>query len=52
MREYVEWKQLSRVYVEGIQLSNKIAVCTRRNETLPAALQQFIELCRQSLNNN
>ncbi|KHL92002.1 transcriptional regulator [Paenibacillus sp. IHB B 3415] len=47
VREYVEWKQLSRVHVEGIHLSNHIAVCTRKNESLPAALQQFIEICRQ-----
>lgn len=47
VRDYVEWKQLSRVHVEGIQLNNNIAVCTRKNETLPIALQQFIDICRQ-----
>ena len=46
VREYVEREQLSRVRVEGIRLSNNIAICTRRNESLPAALQQFIEICR------
>lgn len=46
VREYVERRQLSRVRVEGIQLSNHIAICTRSNESLPAALQQFIEICR------
>lgn len=29
-----------------IRLSNNIAICTRSNESLPAALQQFIEICR------
>ncbi|MNC32614.1 LysR substrate binding domain protein [compost metagenome] len=46
VREYVEQKQLSRVRVEGIQLSNHIAICTRSNESVPAALQQFIDICR------
>ncbi|WP_340022873.1 LysR family transcriptional regulator [Paenibacillus sp. FSL K6-1096] len=47
VRDYVEWKQLARVQVEGIQLSNHIAVCTRKNETLSASQQRFIEICRQ-----
>lgn len=47
VRDYLEWKQLCRVQVEGIQLSNHIAVCTRKNETLSAGLQRFIDICRQ-----
>lgn len=47
VRDYVEWKQLCRVQVEGIQLSNHIAVCTRKNETLSAGLQRFIDICRE-----
>ncbi|MEK4043464.1 LysR family transcriptional regulator [Paenibacillus sp. FSL H8-0048] len=47
VRDYVEWKQLCRVHVEGIQLSNHIAVCTRKNETLSAGLQRFIDICRK-----
>lgn len=46
VREYVERKQLCRVRVQGIQLSNHIAICTRSNESVPAALGQFIEICR------
>ncbi|WNS43701.1 LysR family transcriptional regulator [Paenibacillus sp. MMS20-IR301] len=46
VREFVERKQLARVRVEGIRLKNNIAICTRRNESLTAALQQFIEICR------
>nr|WP_269847003.1 LysR family transcriptional regulator [Paenibacillus sonchi] len=46
VREYVEQKRLSRVQVEGIQLSNHIAICTRSHESVPPALQQFIDICR------
>ncbi|GGI45155.1 LysR family transcriptional regulator [Paenibacillus marchantiophytorum] len=48
VREYVERGELSRVYVEGIQLENTIAICTRKNETLPASVRNFIQMIRQN----
>ncbi|KJD41074.1 transcriptional regulator [Paenibacillus polymyxa] len=46
VREYVERGELCRVYVEGVQLLNSIAICTRKNEPLSAATQNFIQLIR------
>lgn len=45
VREYVERGQLARVMVDGVQLYNNIAVCTRRNEQPPAAVRNFISIC-------
>lgn len=47
VREYVERGQLCRVYVEGIQLYNTIAVCTRKHEPLSTAALNFIKLMHQ-----
>lgn len=47
VREYVERGELCRVYVEGIQLHNTIAVCTRKNEPLSASVTKFMELIRK-----
>ncbi|WP_311082360.1 LysR family transcriptional regulator [Paenibacillus polymyxa] len=46
VREYVERGELCRVYVEDVQLLNSIAICTRKNEPLSAATQNFIQLIR------
>lgn len=46
VREYVERGELSRVYVEGIQLQNIIAVCTRKQEPLSAAAMNFVDMIR------
>jgi len=47
VREYVERKELSRVRVEGVNLINTIAVCTRKNDELCAAAGNFIDLVRK-----
>ncbi|MDQ6420606.1 LysR substrate-binding domain-containing protein [Paenibacillus sp. LHD-117] len=46
VREAIERGELSRVYVEGIQLQNSIAVCTRKDEPLSAAASRFMDLIR------
>jgi len=48
VREYVERGELCRVYVEGIRLQNTIAICTRKNEPLPAAAINLVQMIRQS----
>ncbi|RAV19393.1 LysR family transcriptional regulator [Paenibacillus contaminans] len=48
VREYVERGELSRVYVEGIDLKNTIAICTRKNEPLSASTRNFIQMIRQN----
>ena len=45
VREYVERGELSRVYVDGIELQNIIAVCTRKHEPLSAAMN-FVDMIR------
>lgn len=47
VREYVERGELSQVYVDGIELQNIIAVCTRRHEALSAAAMNFVEMIRE-----
>lgn len=46
VREYVERGELSRVYVDGIELQNIIAVCTRKHEPLSAAAMNFVDMIR------
>nr|WP_237690933.1 LysR substrate-binding domain-containing protein [Paenibacillus caui] len=48
VREYVERGELCRVFVDGIDLKNSIAVCTRKNEPLSAASANLIELIRSN----
>ncbi|ETT68079.1 LysR family transcriptional regulator [Paenibacillus sp. FSL H8-0457] len=47
VREYVERGELSQVYVDGIELQNIIAVCTRKHEALSAAAMNFVEMIRE-----
>lgn len=47
VREYVERDELSQVYVDGIELQNIIAVCTRKHEALSAAAMNFVEMIRE-----
>lgn len=47
VRDYVERGQLSRVFVENIDLVNSISVCTRKNEPLSPAAHRFIGLIRE-----
>ncbi|WP_248925956.1 LysR family transcriptional regulator [Paenibacillus hamazuiensis] len=47
VREYVERGELSRVYVEGVHLQNTIAVCTRKDEPLPAVVTNFLKLIQE-----
>jgi len=46
VRDKVERGELSRVYVDGVQPINSIAVCTRKNEPLSAAAARFLDLIR------
>lgn len=46
VREYVERGELSRVFVDGIELQNIIAVCTRKHEPLSAAAMNFVDMIR------
>ncbi len=47
VREYVEREQLARVFVENIDLKNKIAICVRKNEQHSSLTQAFIETCKR-----
>ncbi|AYB42973.1 LysR family transcriptional regulator [Paenibacillus lautus] len=47
VREYVERGELCQVYVDGIELQNIIAVCTRKHEALSAAAMNFVEMIRE-----
>lgn len=48
VREYVERGELARVFVEGINLKNTIAICTRKNESLPASAKNLVQMIRQN----
>ncbi|TCM93159.1 DNA-binding transcriptional LysR family regulator [Paenibacillus sp. BK033] len=48
VRDYVERGELARVYVEGIHLKNTIAICTRRNEPLPASATNLVQMIRKN----
>lgn len=48
VRDYVKRGELARVYVEGINLKNTIAICTRRNEPLPAAAMNLVQMIKQN----
>ncbi|MBP3962789.1 LysR family transcriptional regulator [Paenibacillus lignilyticus] len=46
VRDYVKRGELCRVYVEGIHLTNSIAICTRKHEPLSASTMNFIRMIR------
>lgn len=48
VKEQVRRGELARVMVTGVQLTNTIAVCTRKNETLSASVSNFIQMIRQN----
>ncbi|WP_336785107.1 LysR family transcriptional regulator [Paenibacillus sp. MMO-177] len=48
VRDYVKRGELARVYVEGIDLKNTIAICTRKNEPLPASAMNLVQMIRQN----
>ncbi|MGE7771954.1 LysR family transcriptional regulator [Viridibacillus arvi] len=49
VRDYVENNQLARVYVQGIHVTHKIAICTRKNEKQSPLVTKFIETCKKFL---
>lgn len=51
VRDYVNRKELSRVYVEGILLTNTIAVCRRKNEPLPPTTERFLQMIQEAPHN-
>ncbi|MFP4974405.1 LysR family transcriptional regulator [Paenibacillus sp. CN-4] len=48
VKEHVDRGALCRVHVTDVHLENTIAICTRKNETLSAAAQHFIETVRRN----
>lgn len=46
--EYVERKQLARVYVQDIQVKHKVAICTRKGEKKSLLVEKFIETCKST----
>jgi len=49
VREYVDSRQLARVYVKDVHINHKIAICTRKNEKHSVLVQKFIETVKNSL---
>ncbi|MER2058766.1 MAG: LysR family transcriptional regulator [Niallia sp.] len=47
VRDYIKNKKLARVYVEDIKVTNKIAICTRRNEKRSVMVEKFLDICRK-----
>lgn len=47
VEDYVKRQELARVYVQGIQLKNKIAICTRKNERPSRLMKEFVRICKQ-----
>lgn len=47
VKEFVARGELCRVHVEGIRLVNTIALCTRKNEPLPAAAGHLVQMIRE-----
>ncbi|ULL18122.1 LysR family transcriptional regulator [Paenibacillus sp. H1-7] len=48
VRDDVERGELCRVYVEGIRMTNTIAICTRKNEPLQAPAANLIRMIRDN----
>lgn len=46
VRDYVERREVSRVFVRGLTLMNPIAVCTRKEEMLSPVAEAFVGLIR------
>ncbi|MGG0656272.1 LysR family transcriptional regulator [Rummeliibacillus pycnus] len=49
VREYVDNGQLARVYVQGIHIKHKIAICTRKAEKHSLLVQKFTEIAKNNL---
>jgi len=49
VRDYVERGEVARVFVRGLTLMNPIAVCTRKQETLSPAAEDFVGLIREEV---
>lgn len=47
VRDFVKRGELCRVFVQGVLLKNKIAICTRKNEQLSASTMNFINMIRE-----
>ncbi|MEK3910108.1 LysR family transcriptional regulator [Paenibacillus sp. FSL H7-0331] len=48
VRKYVNRGELCRVHVDGIHLTNTIAICTRKNEPLSASAANLIQMIRHN----
>lgn len=48
VKEYVKTGQLARVFVDIAPVKKIIAICTRKDETLPPVVRKFIRLCMES----
>lgn len=49
VKELVAGGDLARVHVEGVNLKNTIAICTRKQETLSPAAEHFVAMIKESL---
>jgi LysR family transcriptional regulator, low CO2-responsive transcriptional regulator len=52
VREYIKNNQLARVYVDTIKVNNRIAICTRKNETHTKLVERFIKICRDHIDHH
>jgi len=43
-REFIDMGKLSRVYVDNINLKNKIVICVRKDEEVPSLVKNFISI--------
>lgn len=49
VRDYVDSRQLAKVYVKDVHINHKIAICPRKNEKHSVLVQKFIETVKNSL---
>ncbi|ASV66675.1 LysR family transcriptional regulator [Cytobacillus sp. FSL W7-1323] len=52
VKDHIKNGQLARVYVEGVSVQHRIAICTRKNEEQSILVKQFIEKCKQNIRKN
>lgn len=43
-KEFTDMRKLSRIYIDNINLKNKIVICVRKNEEVPSLVKNFISV--------
>ncbi|GAA0077030.1 LysR family transcriptional regulator [Clostridium sp. CTA-5] len=43
-KEFIDMRKLSRIYIDNINLKNKIVICVRKNEEVPSLVKNFISV--------